>query len=82
MTLLAALGALVGLVAWVLAMVLFGAYSRSSLRDNGWSVYYGKAMWLVLAAWFSLAIGFCVSALGSFGRYRRKRTPETNYAAY
>jgi hypothetical protein len=31
-------------------------------------------MWLVLAAWFSLALAFCSGAIGSFGRYRRRRT--------
>jgi hypothetical protein len=29
-----------------------------------------------------MAIGFCVSALGSFGRYRRNRTTAPTYPAY
>jgi hypothetical protein len=36
MTLTAALGTLTALVAWVLAMVLFGGYAKTSLRHNGW----------------------------------------------
>jgi hypothetical protein len=44
MTLLAALGSLVALVAWVLAMVLFGAYAKTDLKRNGWSANYHNAM--------------------------------------
>jgi hypothetical protein len=43
MTLLAALGSLVALVAWVLAMVLFG-YAKTSFKHNGWSASYHNAM--------------------------------------
>jgi hypothetical protein len=44
MSLTAALGTLVALVAWVLAMVLFGGYTKTSLKHHGWSSHYHNAM--------------------------------------
>ncbi|RDB16913.1 hypothetical protein Hypma_002403 [Hypsizygus marmoreus] len=72
MTLLSSLAALACLVAFVLDMVLFGI-TRNRLRDAGVPASYGNANWLTLGALIALLLGFCASACGSFGRYRKRK---------
>jgi len=76
MTLVSGLAFLVTLVAWVLAMVLFGL-ARRRYREDGASAQYGNANWMTLGALVALGIGFCMSAVGSFGRYRKRSRTET-----
>ncbi|KAI0087964.1 hypothetical protein BDY19DRAFT_985712 [Irpex rosettiformis] len=72
MSLTSALALLVTLIAWILEMALFGiAHQRAS--DNGASVQWGNANWLVLGALVSLFIGFVFATCGIFGSYRSKR---------
>ncbi|KAG6887464.1 hypothetical protein C0995_015064 [Termitomyces sp. Mi166 len=72
MSLLAGLAMLVTLVAFVLDMVLFGI-TRNRIRDAGIPAQYGNANWLTLGALVALLLGFCASACGVFGRYRRRK---------
>ncbi|KAG6828812.1 hypothetical protein H0H92_006694 [Tricholoma furcatifolium] len=72
MSLLAGLATLVTLVAFVLDMALFGI-TRNRIRDAGVSAQYGNANWLTLGALVALLLGFCASACGVFGRYRRRK---------
>lgn len=72
MTLLSGLAALVTLVVFIIDMVLFGIV-RNRYRDENIPAQYGNANWLTLGALVALLIGFCASACGSFGRYRRSR---------
>jgi hypothetical protein len=72
MTVFSALAAIVTLVIFVIDMVLFGI-ARSRYRDEDVPAQYGNANWMVLGALVALIIGFCASACGVFGRYRRRR---------
>ncbi|KAI0035844.1 pali-domain-containing protein [Vararia minispora EC-137] len=72
MTLLSALALLVTLVAWVFDMALFGI-ARQQFRNSGFDADYGNGVWITLGALAVLAIGFCASACGIFGSYRRRR---------
>ncbi|KDQ57590.1 hypothetical protein JAAARDRAFT_156382 [Jaapia argillacea MUCL 33604] len=73
MSLIAALATLATLVAWVIDMVLFGI-ARSQFRNEGLGAQYGNATWMTLGALVALILGFCFSACGIFGHYRKKRT--------
>ncbi|KAL0061088.1 hypothetical protein AAF712_012082 [Marasmius tenuissimus] len=73
MTLLSGLATIITLIVWVLDMVLFGI-TRNRFRDNGIPAQYGNANWLVLGALVALLLGFCSSACGIFGSYRRRGT--------
>ncbi|ESK96820.1 hypothetical protein Moror_6616 [Moniliophthora roreri MCA 2997] len=73
MTLLSGLAAIVTLVVWVIDMVLFGI-ARNRIRDNNIPAQYGNANWLVLGALVALLLGFCSSACGIFGSYRKRGT--------
>ncbi|KAF9257811.1 pali-domain-containing protein [Marasmius fiardii PR-910] len=73
MALLSGLATLVALVVWVIDMVLFGI-ARNRFRDQGIPAQYGNANWLVLGALVALLLGFCTSACGIFGSYRRRGT--------
>ncbi|KAG7452924.1 pali-domain-containing protein [Guyanagaster necrorhizus] len=72
MSLLAALATLVTLVAWVIDMVLFGI-ARSHFHDQAIYAQYGNACWLTLGALVALLLGFCASACGVFGSYRKRK---------
>ncbi|KAI0305530.1 actin cortical patch SUR7/pH-response regulator pali [Multifurca ochricompacta] len=72
MTLSSSLAVLITLVAFVLDMVLFSIV-RHEFRKLGWSSQYGNAIWMTLGALVALALGFCTSACGIFGSYRRRR---------
>ncbi|KAI0320786.1 pali-domain-containing protein [Amylostereum chailletii] len=72
MALASALAMLATLVAWVIDMVLFGI-ARTQFRDAGFSAQYGNATWITLGALVALLAGFCTSACGVFGSYRRRR---------
>ncbi|QRV85927.1 SUR7/Pali family protein [Ceratobasidium sp. AG-Ba] len=73
MTLAAALATLCTLVVFVIDMVLWGI-ARNRIRDEGASANYGNANWMVAGALAALLIGFCASAIGSCGSYRRRHT--------
>lgn len=73
MALVSALATIATILAWVVDMVLFGI-ARTQFRDQGWAAQYGNATWMTLAAAVALLIGFCTSACGVFGHYRRHRT--------
>ena len=72
MTLLAGFGMMTTFVAWVIDMILFGI-ARQRYRSDGDFAQYGNANWLTLGAFIALTLGFCTSACGIFGRYRRRR---------
>jgi hypothetical protein len=72
MTLLSALALLATLVVWVIDMILFGI-ARQHYRSAGTPAQYGNGNWLTLGALVALLLGFCTSACGIFGRYRRRR---------
>ncbi|KAF8070005.1 actin cortical patch SUR7/pH-response regulator pali [Lyophyllum atratum] len=72
MTLLSGLAMIVTLVAFVIDMVLFGIV-RNRLRNADIPAQYGNANWLTLGALIALLLGFCASACGVFGRYRRRK---------
>ncbi|KAF9479046.1 pali-domain-containing protein [Pholiota conissans] len=72
MTLTAGLALLTTFVVWIIDMVLFGI-ARQRYRNDGDIAQYGNGNWLTLAALFALLLGFCTSACGIFGHYRRRR---------
>ncbi|KAF8893402.1 actin cortical patch SUR7/pH-response regulator pali [Infundibulicybe gibba] len=72
MTLLSGLATIITLVIFIIDMVLFGI-ARNRFRDQGVPAQYGNANWLTLGALVALLLGFCASACGVFGRYRRRR---------
>jgi hypothetical protein len=72
MTLLAGLAMLITFIAWVIDMILFGI-ARQRYRNTLQPAQYGNANWLTLGALVALLLGFCASACGIFGRYRRRR---------
>jgi len=72
MTLLSGLAMLTTFVAWIIDMILFGI-ARERYRDASTPAQYGNANWLTLGALVALLLGFCFSACGIFGRYRRRR---------
>ncbi|EIW83012.1 pali-domain-containing protein [Coniophora puteana RWD-64-598 SS2] len=72
MTLVAALAMLATLIAWAISMALFGV-ARNRFQDAGISATWGNANWLALGALVALVFGFCASACGIFGHYRRTR---------
>lgn len=74
MALSSSLAALVTLLAFILDLALF-SIARHEFRKLGWSSEFGNAMWLTLVALAALALGFCTSAVGIFGSYRRRRYP-------
>lgn len=76
MTILAGLATLITFIAWVIDMILFGI-ARQRYRNDGDSAQYGNANWLTLGALIALLLGFCASACGMFGGYRRRR--DRNY---
>jgi SUR7/PalI family len=71
MTLLSGLAGIITLVAWVIDMALFGI-TRHRYQNLNIPAQYGNANWLTLGALVALVLGFCASACGVFGRYRRK----------
>lgn len=71
MGILSALAFIVTLICLVVDLVLFGI-ARHRFRDQGFSAQYGNANWLVVGAFVALLLGFCASACGAFGRYRRR----------
>lgn len=72
MTLLSALATLVTIVVWVISMILFSV-AKHHVNDNSGVAKYGNANWIALGALGSLLIGFCFSACGVFGHYRKHR---------
>jgi hypothetical protein len=76
MALSSSLAVLVTLIAFILDLALF-SIARHEFHKLGWSSEYGNAIWLTLGALVALALGFCTSAVGIFGSYRRRR-----YATY
>ncbi|KAF8876690.1 hypothetical protein CPB84DRAFT_1795668 [Gymnopilus junonius] len=72
MTLLSALALLATLIVWIIDIILFGI-ARGRYRDDGTPAQYGNGNWLTLGALLALLLGFCTSACGIFGRYRRRR---------
>ena len=76
MTIASALATVVTLVAWVLGMVLWGLV-KGRFEDQNIPAEWGNANWLGLGAVVALLIGFCASACGIFGRYRRRNQPAT-----
>lgn len=82
MTVFAAIATIVTLVAWVLAMVLFGI-AKNHLKDHGYDdAMYHNAMWFVLGAFVSLCLAFCSGVCGSVGRIRHKRSDGAYPATY
>lgn len=71
MTLLCLLALLMTFIVWVIDMVLFGV-ARNRYREVT-SAEYGNAVWFTLGAFAALLLGFCTSACGVFGRYRKRR---------
>ncbi|KAF9050134.1 actin cortical patch SUR7/pH-response regulator pali [Panaeolus papilionaceus] len=72
MTFFTGLAALTTFIAWVIDMILFGI-ARQRYRNESIHSQYGNANWLTLGALVALLLGFCASACGVFGRYRRRR---------
>ncbi|KAG5643449.1 hypothetical protein DXG03_000922 [Asterophora parasitica] len=72
MALLSGLAAVVTLAAFAVDMALFGI-TRNRIRDAGQPASYGIANWLTLGALVALLLGFCASACGVFGRYKRRK---------
>jgi len=72
MALWSSLAALVTLIAWILDMALWSIV-RHEFREAGLSSQYGNAVWLTLGALAALLLGFCTSAIGIFGSYRKRR---------
>ncbi|KAF4620677.1 hypothetical protein D9613_000213 [Agrocybe pediades] len=72
MTLLSGLALLTTFVVWVIDMILFGI-ARQRYRNDGMRAQYGNGNWLTLGALVALLLGFCFSACGIFGHYRRRR---------
>lgn len=72
MTLLSGIAGLLTLVVWVIDMALFGIVARR-YRSQGIPAQYGNANWLTVGALVALILGFCASACGVFGRYRRRK---------
>jgi len=72
MSLLSGLAGIITLAVWVLDMALFGIASRR-YRSHNIPAQYGNANWLTLGALIALVLGFCASACGVFGRYRRRK---------
>ncbi|KAF8710440.1 Pali protein, partial [Rhizoctonia solani] len=73
MSLAAALATICTLIVFVIDMVLWGI-ARNRIRDEGASANYGNANWMVAGALAALLLGFCSAALGSCGRFSRRRT--------
>jgi hypothetical protein len=73
MTLVSLLALLTTFVVWIIDMVLFGIV-RNRYHDSGTAAEYGNATWLTLGAFLALLLGFCSSACGVFGRYRKRNT--------
>jgi len=71
MSLSSGLAMLLTLIVWVIDMVLFGI-ARNEFRDHGIPAQYGNGVWMTLAALAALLAGFCTSACGVFGSYRRR----------
>ncbi|KAH8828358.1 hypothetical protein DL96DRAFT_1602866 [Flagelloscypha sp. PMI_526] len=71
MTISSALATVVTLVAWVLGMALWGIV-KARLHKQDIDSTWGNANWLGLGAVVALLIGFCASACGIFGRYRKR----------
>ncbi|KAJ6499328.1 pali-domain-containing protein [Mycena sanguinolenta] len=72
MALLAALGTIVSLMAFLFDMVLFGIVRRQ-FREQGISSQYGNACWLTLAALVAILLGFSTAASTFFSRYCNKK---------
>ncbi|KZP34525.1 pali-domain-containing protein [Athelia psychrophila] len=74
MSLLSALATLVSIVVWVISMILFSVAKHHVNDDaSGSTAKYGNANWIALGAMVSLLVGFCASACGVFGHYRKHR---------
>lgn len=78
MTVFSSLAAILTLVIFIIDMVLFGI-ARNRYRDIDIPAQYGNANWMVLGALVALIIGFCASACGVFGRYRKRRGDVVGY---
>ena len=72
MSLLSGLAGIITLAVWVLDMAFFGI-ARHHYRSHNIPAQYGNANWLTLGALIALVLGFCASACGVFGRYRRRK---------
>lgn len=72
MAVLSALATILTLLIFVIDMALFGV-ARNRFRHQGISAQYGNANWLTLGALIALLLGFCTSAIGIFGTYRRRK---------
>jgi len=72
MTLMSGLALLTTFIIFVIDMILFGI-ARERYRADGTFAQYGNANWLTLGAFVALLLGFCTSACGIFGHYRRRR---------
>jgi len=71
MALLSGLAFLIIFVAWIIDMILFGI-ARQRYRNQGDRAQYGNANWLTLGALVALVFGFCLSAFGALGSYKRR----------
>ncbi|KAJ7218089.1 pali-domain-containing protein [Mycena pura] len=72
MVLLAAIGFVVCLLAFICDMVLFGI-ARDSFIRQGIQSQYGNACWLTLAALVALLLGFSTAAYGVLARYKKRK---------
>ncbi|TXT13557.1 hypothetical protein VHUM_00924 [Vanrija humicola] len=72
MSVFAFLGAIVGLVVFVIDMVIWNVL-KNRLHDNDISASLGNANWLTVAAVFSLFVATCTAMLGAFGRFATGR---------
>ncbi|KAJ8088382.1 hypothetical protein PM082_022455 [Marasmius tenuissimus] len=76
MTISAVIAALLALVAWVIDMVLFGAFF-AQFRDADIPTKWGNAPWLSLGATVAFIIAAVMSCCGIFGSYRKERRAAT-----
>lgn len=72
MTLFSGLAMLATLLIFVIDLAMFGVV-RNRYRARGTPAQYGNGNWLVAGALGALMVGFCASACGVFGRYRRRK---------
>jgi len=72
MSLLSGLAGMITLSVWIIDMVLFGV-TRHRYREQNIPAQFGNANWLTLGALVALVLGFCASACGVFGRYRKRK---------
>ncbi|WVF67285.1 hypothetical protein IAT40_002035 [Kwoniella sp. CBS 6097] len=78
MSLLAAFGALVTLVVFVIDMVLWNVL-KNRLQDAGYPAGLGNANWFTIGAFAALALSMCTSACGACGRFATGRSAGEKY---